>query len=446
MINKIENCRNRNISESFNGIKDIVNYVKNPPITNKEWIDKARKLDRISEEYRDIKISRLPAICIHFNFSSNYIAGKNISTPTGYLYLDVDNLTEEEIYINKTYVCAYWRSLSNKGITLVVKVEGLTSSNLKEATKEIATLLDIPYDDRAVSIDRVTVLSYDPNAYYNDNTEVIPVNEIISDNTCENLEEENLKSTHHNTIINTNSIGYDCNGLKMRFNNLDEKLGSREIIFDESGFCDLGAESKVEYAQVFYPFKKVGVGKRENIFKSIAFQLISLNKNVPKENIKNLLIYINKKVFVPILTKKEVEETIEKIYKNIDTISPKANASRRFIYDETRNISSTDKRKLNCKQISKDRSLKCKNELLNVLENWDKKKQGKLTIENITAVSGKNKKTVQKYHKELKSQIIMQKIGVLAVRLATYNDDIKDKSDFSYLLKSNLLRLYLHAN
>src|SRR5690606_34550190 len=100
-----------------------------------------------------IKVKNLPAININFNFSNDYINGANVAGSTGYLYLDVDGKTEKDLEINTIYVCAYWRSLSNTGLTLVVRVHGLTPENFKEATDEIAKLLDIPYDKNAVSID-----------------------------------------------------------------------------------------------------------------------------------------------------------------------------------------------------------------------------------------------------------------------------------------------------
>ena len=59
------------------------------------------------------------------------------------------------------------------------KSRRLNSLQSKTATTEIARLLDIPHDTQAVSIDRLTVLSYDPNAYYNDNTDIIPIPDIL---------------------------------------------------------------------------------------------------------------------------------------------------------------------------------------------------------------------------------------------------------------------------
>lgn len=152
MINKIDYCTNRTITGSFQDIKEVVEFIRNPPPEHLEQVEYARTLERGSTGYQNIKKYKLPAISINFSFSCGYLKGDNISTPTGYLYIDVDGKTEQDLEINATYVCAYWRSLSNTGLTLVVKVDGLTSANFKIATQEIARVLDIPFDKRAVSI------------------------------------------------------------------------------------------------------------------------------------------------------------------------------------------------------------------------------------------------------------------------------------------------------
>lgn len=61
-------------------------------------------------------------------------------------------------------------------------------------------------------------------------------------------------------------------------------------MFDEHGFYDLGRSRKLNYAQVFVPFKKIGEGGRENVLKSIAYQLVALNKDI---NRSVLLKYLN---------------------------------------------------------------------------------------------------------------------------------------------------------
>ncbi|PRQ81637.1 hypothetical protein CMT60_00665 [Elizabethkingia anophelis] len=400
MINKIESCKKRKITDSFQNIGDVVEFIKNPPSEHIKLVNHARTLERDSEEYKNIKVNRMPAVSVGFNFANNYIKGVNVSSPTGYLYIDVDGLTEEDFEINTTYVCAYWRSLSNTGVSIVVKVEGLTPKNLKSATHEVAKILDIPYDDRAVSIDRLTVLTYDPNAYYNDNTDVIPIDELLPDGTEAIV--ESTKSTHFNTIIKDKLLGYECNGSKLRFNNLNELLQPLNIQFDENGFHDLGKDNKLEYAQVFIPFKAINTGKRESILKSIAYQLVALNKNAPKALILKYLQTVNTKAMRPQLSSSEVNTTLNKVYKKRMDIQPMLNVSRRFIYDSSKNLTTTEKRQLNAIQMGKDKVDKTKRELLEVMKNWNIEKCGEMTINNIKKVTGKNKKTVQKYYTHLK--------------------------------------------
>ncbi|MGU3375092.1 BT4734/BF3469 family protein [Chryseobacterium sp. M5A1_1a] len=260
MINKIDYCTNRTITGSFQDIGKIVEFIRNPPSEHKELIEYARTLERGSEEYKKIKISKLPAITINFNFSDNYIVGKNVTESTGYLYIDVDGMTEQDLEINTTYVCAYWRSLSNTGLTLVVKVDGLTPDNFKIATQEIANALDLPFDKRAISIDRLTVLSYDPNAYYNDNVEVFSIVELLAGSDMVVEHQDSRTQFFRNTIIKDNSlIGIHCNG-KIRYHDLDEVTKDMVFEYNDQGIHDCG-QDKVKYHSAFMP-KRVSEGSR----------------------------------------------------------------------------------------------------------------------------------------------------------------------------------------
>lgn len=406
MINKISQCTNRTITDSFQNIEEVVEFIKSPPIEHLELIQHARTLERGSDEYKAIKISKLPAISINFNFSDGYIIGKNVAESTGYLYIDVDNMTEQDLEINTAYVCAYWRSLSNTGLTLVVKVDGLTPDNFKIATQEIANLLYIPFDSKAVSIDRLTVLSYDPNAYYNDNVEVFPVTEMIPTQSVEPMQDSSTeKSTQYNTIKKTTIIGYDYTGYKLKFNNLDELLQHYNIVFDENGLYDFGKDNKLKYSLIYVPFRKILKGERENILKSIAYQLIALNKTAEKDLILKYLYAINYGKMSPPLENSEIETTVAKIYQNLDEVEPIPNAERRFLYDNSKNLTPADKRRLNIKQIHKDRTNKTQSELLKIMKNWDFDLYGKMTIKKLAKVAIKDPKTVQTYYTKLKTEI-----------------------------------------
>ena len=400
MLNKIKCCTKREIIDNFENIRAVVDFLRQPGQDQINIVECARKMDRKSDDYRQIKINQLPAISINFNFKNSYIKGDNVDQPTGYLYLDIDGYTEHDIDINKTYVCAYWRSLSNTGLTLVVKVNGLTPANLKIATEVIASSLDVPYDDNAVSIDRLTVLSYDPNAYYNDNTEVFPIDDLLPEDFAENFEKENQKRSHFNEIKNF-STRCDYNGTKLRFDNLDEILSQYEIDFDENGIYDFGSDNKISYAKVFPPFRTMEQGSREVRMKSIAYQLVTLNKKADRQLITDFLQRINKKKFFPCLEQQEIDGILNRIYRNIDNKYPINNDTRRFIYDKTKNLTSADKRRYNLQKIHTGRIEKTKAELLDCMTEWNAVETSKLTIKKLANYCGKNRKTVQKYYREL---------------------------------------------
>lgn len=410
MINKIDYCTNRTITNSFQDVKEVVEFISNPPPEHIELVQNARNLERSSNDYKAIKITRLPAISINFNFSDGYITGKNVAESTGYLYIDVDGMTEQDLDINTTYVCAYWRSLSNTGLTLVVKVDGLTTENFKAATQRIANLLDIPFDSKAISIDRLTILSYDPNAYYNDNVEVFPIAEMIPEQFVELTQDSSAidvkKSTQYNAIIKANLTGYDYIGYKLRFNNLDELLQHYDIVFDENGLYDFGKNSKLKYSLIFVPFRKIFEGERENILKSIAYQLIALNKTADKNLILKYLYAINYGKMIPPLESSEIDTTVNKIYKNLNEVEPFLNAERRFIYDKSKNFTPTEKRRLNIKKVHQDRTNKTQSELFEVMKNWNSDLHGKMTIKTLAKVAIKNPKTVQIYYTKLKKEIL----------------------------------------
>ncbi|OPC71161.1 hypothetical protein [Elizabethkingia miricola] len=95
---------------------------------------------------------------------------------------------------------------------------------------------------------------------------------------------------------------------------------------------------------------------------------------------------------------------IESCKKRMDK-QPLLNASRRFIYDETRELTVTQKRSLNCIKMNKDRADKTKQELLEVMRNWDIIKYGKMTAQKIKEVTGRNKKTIDNYYSYFRKQL-----------------------------------------
>lgn len=403
MINKIDHCTNRTITGSFQDIREIVEFIRNPPREHLEQVEHARTLERSSKEYKTIKISKLPAVTINFNFSDNYIVGKNVAGSTGYLYIDVDNLIEQDLKINTAYVCAYWRSLSDKGLTLVVKVDGLTPDNFKIATQEIANALDIPYDPQAVSIDRLTVLSYDSNAYYNDNVEIFPISELLANSDVTVEHSDNRTQFFRDTIIKDNSlIGIHCNG-KIRYHDLDEVTKDMIFEYNDQGIHDCG-QNKIKYHNAFMP-KGVKEGRREKTLSLYAKRMLYLNPDLNIEILSKLIYTANMLNLLVPLESKEVQNIIDKAFK--DRKIPRSNKTKRFFFqDITLTLVEKSRKCLEVlNQERREKTLEKKNEISELLCTWDCHIDGKITPKKVMELTGLKKTMVYDYFKENKDII-----------------------------------------
>ena len=225
MFNKIKNITNKKIIDNFSDLKALVGYIQSNEREEISDILKARKFGKGTQEYSNIKKYKLPCVIINFNHKDNYVKGFTVNNPTVYLYLDIDN-KDSLGDLDFNYVSAYWKSLSNNGYSVVVKVKGLTTDNLKESYRHIGSMLDINYDAAAISIDRVTILSYDPNAYFSNDTEIIDLSQIVGKE----------KSTHSD-IKNIFYLDYNHNGYKIRTDNLDEVIEQSDIELKYRELC-----------------------------------------------------------------------------------------------------------------------------------------------------------------------------------------------------------------
>ncbi len=401
MFNKIKSITNRKIIDSFSDLKTLVEYIQSHEREEMNNILEARKAGKDTVEYKNIKKYKLPCAIINFNHKDGYVNGSTVENSTGYMYFDVDN--ESSLGdLDFNYVSAYWKSLSNNGYSVIVKVKGLTTDNLKESYRHIGNTLDLKYDAAAISIDRVTVLSYDPNAYFSNDTGVIDLTEIVGKE----------KSTHSDNK-NIFYLGYNHNGYKMRTDNLDEVIeqSNIEIKYNEDGVFDLGAENKLPYSKVVIPFKPIKEGKRERVLSTIAHQLVSLNKDFPKKRIAAYIHSINENKMQPPLENQEVKIIINKKFKQRDEIKPIPNAKRRILYNPNFRFTGKQKSMLALKTCTESIVKKSKEKIRTVLQNWDYNEFGKITQKKVVQITEMNKKTVVKYYKEILTELEISKKG-----------------------------------
>lgn len=382
MLQLIENWEKRKIVDSIS-IENLVDRVRNPSSDFLKVVNEIRSLPRKSKEYEDIK-KTLPCFTTAFNFNG-YVSNKNIGKSTGYLYIDVDNTTE--IKLEHPSVVFYCKSISGKGYSIIVGVNGVTPDNIKNATKFVAQELDIELDEYAISKDRLTILSYDVDAYYNPNHSYIEYsgNEI----SC----------THCNSIL-YNNIGYEHNGYKIRTDNFSEVVS--KIDFKGDLFKKFEGD-KLGYVKVPLPFSEVKEGRRNSLMNSICFVLRGLNPTLDKHIMTKYLMTINSAKFSPKLFDEELETIVDSVYQ-VKEIKLYPNTFRTYVYNPDYDLSVKERRQISIKQTHLSVKNRTISEIETTIDNWDFS-VGKITCRKLTEVSGKDKKTIAKYYYKFKEKI-----------------------------------------
>ena len=342
-LNITKSLVNKEIKDNWS-LKELVSFIKNPPNTHITKVKASRELFKVCKDsYERVKLS-FPCFIPNFTFKNKYVKGSNLDLPTGYLYIDIDDNTS--IDLNSPYIAAYWKSLSNEGYTVIVSVDGLDKSKLRESTKYVSDKLNLPLDSCAISIDRNVVISYDPNAYYNKDSQTIQL-----------PTHSRVKQVHKPVKLTRErkeGLTVLCNNSKtdkLRTNNLDDIIG--DINFEGEVMVDLGM--KVEYANVGSVYLKVPVGKRNSSLFFMGCQVKALNTWASLEDMMPYMRTINKDgMSVPVSDKELITicRNVIKKYLNGELKLYK-NKSRRFLFNPDYELSATQKRSLVAHYINK---------------------------------------------------------------------------------------------
>ncbi|MCW2462603.1 BT4734/BF3469 family protein [Elizabethkingia anophelis] len=389
MFSIIQNVKNREIIGQSSSVAKFVSYLKDEKRTEVPTILKLREFTTKNEEYQQLKVS-LPSVCFNFSFKDNYINGKNADAPTGYLYFDIDGTDVFDYDV--THITAFWKSVGGKGFGLLVKVSNLKKEYFKESYKYITDILEIPYDRSCNDISRINIISFDENVYHNEEAAEIDLsgfNEHM-DGVAENLP--------HSESNKKNILGYSLNGGNIKFSNREEILSNLSFEYTPEGYYDFGKE-KVKYCKCFTPHKPVYEGIRNSYMSAFAYCFLSINKGINFHLFKHYLSIYNNKYCNPPINSEELRKISEGIYNRRKNIEPINNTELRFIFKDGHTMSHKEKMGIINRILAGEKSLKSFDQLVEILRNWDYQQFPKITQKNLKVVSGKNKKTIEKYYK-----------------------------------------------
>lgn len=377
-------------------IDEIFRAIKNGD-ENLLIIQEARASGKGSTQYDNIKTLLLPTFRFNFLFNGS-ACNKNVKGPTGLIYIDVDNcatIPESE------YVYAKWKSLSNTGLGVLVKVDNLTPTNYKEVYNQVSELIGVSADSGARKATQQTVLSYDPGLFHNSGSSVY---------YCIEKEEKSSKqvikidpyTSSSTSLSNENVIAYDY---KEKVPSLDIKEGEKDIQGNET-FCVLSSsgsirfnnindyftdytpyimyEEKIKICSPYIPYN-IEEGSRHKSMFTYLSQIAALNPTIEKHVLESYGTAMNKKMPAN-LPMEEVYSIINSVMKMIEaeTLTMYYNLERRFLFNPRVKFDKGEKMKIVNVESGKRKTSKRQTAIYNILEVWDFAIYGKITQEKVS--------------------------------------------------------------
>ena len=320
-----------------------------------EIIDNLRSHPKGTEKFKRIK-ELLP--CIAWNFET--LGGRktgDATESTGFMYFDIDG--ETELDINPDYVFASWKSISQTGFGVLVRVSGITLDNFKVCYRDVAQGLGIKYDKGTDDLLRLNILSYDPDLYYNPNSEIIDYSHFSSDESfSEETAEKRLPISH---LLKEESGNWSDAKLPLRMCNLEERMSQITLVFDENGVCDLKT-NKLTYTEVYVP-REIHEPGRHYQLSAIAIKLFALNPSAGLKQVLSFMEAINRQVCKPCKTDAQIYSIVQSVYDRRDTLFLAANKTKRFFFNNP-DLDAMARRSLMMKYINKERGENRQKEVL----------------------------------------------------------------------------------
>lgn len=375
-------------------VEEILEKIKNGD-SHLPTIKKAREFGKGTSNYDFIKKNKLPTYRFNFSFKDSYAKNGNILAPTGLIYLDAD---DTDVIPENNYVFAKWKSLSNTGFGILVKVENLTKANYKDAYNQLSDIIGIKSDSGARKLIQQTVLSFDSNLYHNPNSLIY----------CYIEKEEEKKVSFSNTKKEKKGISSNDTFLihedktEYRNNNIDD--------YFKGEFADVPflvfSDDKTKICQPFTPYNLITKGQRNWMMFSYLSNYASLNPNCDKRFLMELSNYMNNKMS-PKLPKFEVATIIGNVLKKQKegSLEMYCNKERRILFNPNMKFTRMEKYEITGREngkVRKDRTILL---IYKTIENWDFEANGKIIQKKVALKANQSITTIKRYWYEFKDHV-----------------------------------------
>lgn len=391
MFNIITNVKNRTVIENIS-LDELINQLKNPSIIHKKIVDRARVLGKNSLEYDNIKKS-LPCFVPNYTHNS-YVKVDTINKSTGFIYIDVDY--ELSLDFSKfSFIAASWKSLSGVGSGLLVALDdtvdiGTDLKTMRAIINDICSTLDIKPDSCAVSRDRLNVIGYDYEAYYNENYSKYEVTNLINNSEYKVDKKENKKLSIR---LARNVHFYEGD---LRLSNIEDFISNFEHKDDEL-YIDM-SDNPIEYTEVYIP-KTIPKGDRNSRLFKILSSVRGLNPTLSKDRIIGFAKHINNtKCYEPI-----TEDELINMCNRVSNSEPVlfSNKIKKYIFNPLYTLTGIERRNVASSASRKKIGKKTTDKLIEITLSWKEEVDGKFTLKALSEKSKVSYKTVLRRKKEI---------------------------------------------
>ena len=379
-INKPKVIKTVSIDVVFDTIRNGYEYL---PL-----IEKARQFGKGTKEYDYIKTNLLPTF--RFNFLIKDSAkNSNITTPTGLIYLDIDNV---ETVPESDYIYAKWKSLSNTGYGILVKIDNLTKDNFADAYNQLSEVIGIATDTGARKPIQQTVLSYDSWLYCNVNSKVYKYQETKKVSLVTKLKEGKKGIVANDTILKKSNYG----GIK--YDNISDYFTSENEL---TPYLVFGNE-KTKICQPFMP-NTIKEGKRNSTVFSYLSSMALLNPKCGKGLLVALSYHLCGRMSKS-LSDNEVNKIIENILqmRENDELEMYCNKERRILFNPNIEFTKKEKQEITGREVGQVTKDATQTKIYETLENWNFEINGKITQSKVEKISEFSIATIKRYWKHFK--------------------------------------------
>jgi hypothetical protein len=345
-------------------------------------IKKARQFGKGNKDYDFIKTNQLPTFRFNFQFRDT-AKNSNITNPTGLMYLDVDNV---DAIPDNEYFFAKWKSLSNLGFGILVKIDNLTQMNFADAYNKISKEIGIATDNGARKPTQQTVLSFDTELYVNNNSKVYKYLEPKKVSLVSILKKEKKGIVVNDTFSKKSK--YD----DIRYNNISDCFTGENA---ETPFLVFNDE-KTKICQPFMP-NKIKEGKRNSTVFSFLSSMSLLNPHCGKGLLTVFSYHLNDRMKTK-LSEYEVNKIIINVLKMRDDgeLQMYFNKERRILFNPKIEFTKKEKQQIIGREVGKSRKEAKSLKIYKILEGWDFGKNGKITQQKVSEISNIPLQTIKK--------------------------------------------------